>query len=198
MKKVVKALRALPAVQPPSDLSRRILDSLPHRRGFMGRLEYALNFKGSSAGSSKSPWLPSGPDDLGLFVLSAGFFFCCLTAVIWLWLPLLGWQPAFMPTLAASFILIVIGWRQIHSPRLIITFWPGLAAVCGLFATALSLGLSSDLRPEQELIAAWLGMSGLAMVGVLEMMMAVSRRPAHIRNPNNAFFFPRRSREHHG
>ena len=186
MMDVVKALRALPAVQPPSDLSRRIMDSLPHRRGFMGRVEYAL--RGSFSSRSQSLWLPSSPAELGLFVLSAGLFFCCLTAVIWLRLPFLGRQPAFLPTLAASLILMAIGWRQIRSTRRIITFWPGLAAACSFFAVTLSPGMFFGLLPGLELVTAWIGMFGLAVVAGIILINANARwirGTGRERNPMN-------------
>ena len=82
-------------------------------------------------------------------------------------------QQAFLPTLAASIILMVIGWRQIRSSRLVITFWPGLAAACALFSVTLALGLSG-LGLELRLVAVWLGMSGLAVVCGLGMVLAGS------------------------
>ena len=67
---------------------------------------------------------------------------------------------------------MVIGWRQIRSSRLVITFWPGLAAVCTLFSVTLALGLSG-LSLELKMVAVWLGMSGLAVVCGLGMALAL-------------------------
>jgi hypothetical protein len=171
-------LRRLPAAEPPRDLSRRVMAALPRRRGIPGRLEHAVA-RAFSARSSKSLFLPANPAEFGLFILSAGLFFCCLTAVIWTRMPFTGRFWVFLPALAAGLLLMGHGWRQLQSPGKLIPQQPGLAAVCGVFGINVILGLFHGLHSGPGLIAAWLGLSGILVAGGLGLVLAapsVARR----------------------
>jgi hypothetical protein len=177
MKDLITKLQSLPVVEPPGDLSARILSALPRHRGLWGRLEYEA--ARAFAGRPKSLFLPASPAEFGLFILSAGLFFCCLTAVIWTRVPFAGRIWVFLPALAAGLLLMGHGWRQLQSPGKLIAPQPGLAAVCGVFGINAILGLFHGLNSGPGLIAAWLGLSGILVAGGLGLVLAapsVARR----------------------
>jgi len=176
MEDLVKSLRALPMVKPPGDLTQRIMAALPRHRGVLGHLEWALRSgaRRRPAGRTGNLLLPSSPEELGLFFLSAGVFFLCLAFSILLRLHLFGSAfdlsgPVvfFLPVLTASLFLILAGWNQIRSPGKVTLNRPRLLAACGLFTLTVVLGLASNSLPGSTLIVTWLGVSGLMVAGAL-------------------------------
>ena len=164
-KYLVQSLGRLPAVEPPPDLHHRIMAALPRRRGLVGRLEYNLRI--AFSGEAKGRLLPSSPAEVGLWVLSTGLFFCCLTAVISVRLHLADNLYAFLPAFAAGLLLMHHGWRQLKAPRTMIALRSGLVAVCGIFAMNAVLGLFYGVHSGPGLIATWIGLSGIMVAGAI-------------------------------
>ncbi|MDD2605965.1 MAG: hypothetical protein PHF66_14250 [Desulfobacteraceae bacterium] len=171
---IADLLRRLPAAEPPRDLSRRIMAALPRHRGIPGHLAHAAA-RALCARSSRNLWLPSNPSELGLFILSIGLFFCCLTAILWLRLPFAHRFDMFLPALGAGLLLVGNGWRQIHSPRTTTMLRPGLMSAGVIFATNVILGLSYGIHSGPGLIATWLGLSGILAAGGLAVFTAPPR-----------------------
>jgi hypothetical protein len=170
---IADLLRRLPAAEPPRDLPRRIMAALPRHRGIPGRLEHAAA-RALCARSSRNLWLPSNPSELGLFILSIGLFFCCLTVILWLRLPFAGRFDVFLPALGAGLLLVGYGWRQLCSPRKTTMLRPGLMSAGVIFAINVMLGLSYGIHSGPGLIATWLGLSGILAAGGLALFTAFS------------------------
>lgn len=174
LKSVAQTLSGLSAVDPPVGLHGRILSGLPSRRGLAGRMELFLRTSFTRPqGLRAFSILPSSPAEHGLCLLSAGVFFLCLAAVIILRIqPLMASMGhalplSFFPALAASAVLLSAGLRQIRSPRGLAPQGLILACAALLFGLSAVMGWFSPGQPALDLAAAWLGVSGLAVMAGL-------------------------------
>jgi len=183
MNDLIRQIRALPKIQSPEGLSRGVMDALPSRRGFMGHLEYALRRELCrwDLGDRKSLLLPSNLAECGLTVLSAGIFFMVLPMVVigGLYFSGPGTTPlssavTLFPVLAAAVLLIMAGWEQLKDSRKAIPqrFRFGLAGA--LFGLAMIAGWGFGFHEAVDVIAAWLGGSGLVVTGGLALIPRVS------------------------
>lgn len=193
MNDLIRQIRALPKIQSPEGLSRSVMNALPARRGLAGRLEYALRqaTPASSGDVKRRILLPSNPEELGLCYLSAGVFFLCLALVVIFSLGFAGTSgkpdsPALYltPVLAAAVFLVLAGWRQIVAPGGVIPQHAGITAAGSLFALTAVMGFLPGTAPGLNLVAAWLGISGLAVSGglILARQLSFKNREVHREN----------------
>ncbi len=179
MNDLIRQIRALPKIQSPEGLSRDIMNALPRRRGFPGYLEHALRWEFCrwDLGDRKNLLLPSNLAEWGLTVLSAGIFFMVLPVVIigGLYFSGSGTDSLFsavalLPVPAAAVLLIMAGWEQVKNSRKAIPqrFRFGLAGA--LFGLTMIAGWGFGLHQAVDVIAAWLGGSGLIVTGGLALI----------------------------
>ncbi len=182
-KDLIQALRQLPVQAPPTDLTSRIMASLPRRRGMLGRMEYAI--RAMRGRPSANLLLPSSPAELGLLQLCAGVFFICLPGAILLQLYLAGITgdlvlPAvnLLPVLLASILLLVTGRTQVASPRQLTHTRRQLFTVAVLFILTTVFGLLAGITPPMDRLITWVGLCGLVITGGLDLarQLAFGRR----------------------
>ncbi len=182
VKKLTQSLRELPLVEPPGDLRERILGTLPRHRGFFGRLEYALkrDLFPHSPSRQTSFFLPSTPSEFGVALLSAGVFFLVMIAVV-----LVGVSPvgqdgqvglvggllrptaALAPAMLAAGLFITAGWMQLQTRQTVNPPRLRLTSAAVLFGLTAAMGLLSNERQALDVIAAWLGLSGIVVAVLL-------------------------------
>ena len=193
MNDLIRQIRALPQASSPGDLSRRVMDALPGRRGLPGRLEYALRqaMPASYGNVKRRILLPSDPAELGLCFMSTGVFFLCLGLVVIFSLGFAGvaQKPGgpilyLLPVPAAAVFLVLAGWRQIVMPGGVLPQHADVAAAGGLFAITAVTGFLPGTATGLNLIAAWLGISGLAVSGGLVLTRKLSFKDREVHREN--------------
>lgn len=154
----------------PGELTRRVMGSLPLRMGWRGRLEYIFKKRTlipvTSEGSSLL--LPSSPAELGLLFVSSGVFFLCLSAVVMFRLDFPG--PGMFPAAVAGMVLFLTGWRQMNYHREMLPCRLRLAATGTLFVLTMVSGRFMGTAPPLDLVAPWVGTSGLVITAGLAML----------------------------
>ncbi len=170
LKSLIRSLRTLPKAEPPENLTRRIMASLPRRGGFLGRLEYAFTrnlYPGAPATNTFS-LLPTSPPEYGMTLLSAGVFFSALFASLLIGfiyvgtgIELSGPVLAMAPALSGAVLLVLAGWAQLKSPHEFLPRSPRLAIIGILFALTAALGALASGPHIMNMLATWLGVSGL-------------------------------------
>jgi prepilin-type N-terminal cleavage/methylation domain-containing protein len=188
VKNLIHSLRSLSLEEPPCDLGGRILDSLPRRRGFWGRLEYTLkrDIFPHSPSQRSSFFLPSTSAEFGLSLLSAGVFFLVMIAVILVGVSqavlsgmsggLLRPMAAFAPAMIAAGLFMTAGWLQLQTRQTVNPPRLRLTAAGVLFGLTAAMGLFSNEGQTLDMIAAWLGLSGIVVAALLLVGM---KSPAH-------------------
>lgn len=173
MKDLEKLLRSMPPLEPPEDLTPRVMASLPNRLGLVDRLGYAL--RGSTgAGFARNILLPSTPAELGLLFLSVGLLIFTLVPAVLIGLYKAGLPLGFsapvmslFPALTGAVLLALAGWVQIKSPGTIVPQQLRLGIAALLFGMTVILGWGSGVHQVMNMIAAWLGVSGLIVTAGL-------------------------------
>ncbi len=176
-----QSLRELPTIAPPNGFSQRIMDSLPRRRGILGRLEFALKHNLYPAPPVRQPYslLPANPFEFGMALLIAGVFFlslllALLVSMYWakaafgLVEPELAVLSTLVPmvlfVLVGTILLLLVGWNQLMSPHAIV-FWRLRLRIVGMLFGATAglgaIGLWLGGQPAIDIIALWMGVSGL-------------------------------------
>lgn len=190
LKNLAQALRAMPVTKPPIGLSEQIMAAMPRCRGWLGRLEYTLGrgCEGVPVQSGKL-LLPASPGELGLSFLSAGVFFLCLSAVVLIGLllsglgvSLLGAAFSLAPALVGAGLLLLAGFFQLKAPTEIIPQGFRLVVAAVLFGLTMIIGLYSNTQPALDLIASWLGGTGLVVAAAMALISKLSFTNLEVRH----------------
>jgi energy-coupling factor transporter transmembrane protein EcfT len=178
VKSLIRALRELPAIETPPGLHQRIMQALPRRRGFRGRLEYAFRrFPAASIAPrvKQALSLPSTPGEMALVFMHMGVFFLIICLIL-----ILRLDPALIaagsglifylclaPSLAGAGVLLRLGWKVISHPGALRDSGKGIVFPAALFSLTAFGGLLLEVSRELVMISSWLGLSGLAATGFL-------------------------------
>ncbi len=180
-KTLARSLRTLPAAPVPTIMHETIMQALPRRRGFLGRVEYALKRDLAPGGPARKPFtpLPSTPPEYGMSLLCAGVFFFALSLAIAIGaqttgLRVLSAEPVLAASLAlflcGSALLALAGWVQIKSAQTIVAQGLRLVVACLLYGLVMALGFAANTQHVSGNIMTLLGMSGLIVSSGLALM----------------------------
>jgi hypothetical protein len=177
-KGLIRALRELPSAEPPPGFHQSIVNALPARRGFLGRLQYAVQRfpAGSIAPRVKQALsLPSTPGEMALVFMHMGVFFLVICFILILRLDpgTIAAGSGFIfylclaPSLLGAGVLFRLGWKVIRHPGALMDSGKRIAFPAVLFSLTALGGISLQVSWELVMISLWLGLSGLAATGFL-------------------------------
>jgi len=176
MKDMVDLIHSLPLVEPPEDLTGRVMGSLPRRTWLMTRRGCELK-RSTCYEVARKLLLPSGPAELGLLLLSLGFLFLCLVPAVMLGLYLSGLPVviniqvlSLLPALAGAVLIFRAGLAQINSSRAILPQRLRIGIAGLMFGLTMVLGWGSGTCNIMNMITAWLGVSGVIVTCLLPLV----------------------------
>ncbi len=181
LERVCYLLRSLEPVHPQDGLggglTDRVMERLPAKRRSWDRAACTLRLAVSTKAhyGERHTILPSDPVEVGFLFLFTGVFLLVVSLIVLfkLYMELshgaLTLSP--IPSCLAAIVLVKHGWIQLASPRRIIGFRSALFGSSCLFASTALAGAALPGGHPLELVALWLGLSGLITAVVLDVIL---------------------------